>query len=394
MLPPATMHPNVTLTSGKRQRRLRPALLVTLTLFVASPASARDQSTVRVSGHRLVGVGGHTLRLIGVDRSGTEYACTGPDGAGGFGYAIFQGPTDARSVKALLSWHVNAVALPLNEACWLGGYAHLKPQFSGRAYRRAIAAYVGRLNAAGIYTVLRLSGAAPGNHAYGSDQISSDEVPMADADHSIAFWSSVASTFRRSRRVLFHTFDEPHDVSWACLRNGCTATDAPQGHARFGSYRTAGDQAMVKAIRATGARQPIIISGPDFAGDLSDWERYAPRDPLHELVADVSSFDYSDYVLRHRAQLRKFARQHPVVVGGFGDTNCTSTYSQKLMKAMDAIGQSYLAWTWDTVQDYGGCSNALLDDPGPTVNGFPAGYYSARPSGFGRGVRAHFLQVR
>ena len=45
------------------------------------------------------------------------------------------------------------------------------------------------------------------------------------------------------------------------------------------------------------------------------------------------------------------------------------------MSVMDSIHQSYLAWTWDTVQDYGGCSNALLDDPG-AKNGFPAGYYS------------------
>jgi hypothetical protein len=380
--------------TANRGRLFLVVLLAGLSLAVASPASAGDQSAVRVSGHRLVGVDGHTLRLIGVDRSGTEYACAGPDGAGGFGYSIFQGPADARSVRALLSWHVNAVALPLNEACWLGGYANLKPRFTGAAYRRAIAAYVKQLSAAGIYVVLRLSGAAPGDHVYGSDQISSDEIPMADEDHSVAFWSSVASTFRHSRRVLFHTFDEPHDVSWACLRDGCMANDAPEGHVRFGTYRTAGNEAMVKAIRAAGARQPIIISGPDFAGDLSRWQRYAPHDPLHELVADVSSFDYSDYVLAHRAQLKTFVRHHPVIVGGFGDTSCTSAYSQKLMRVMDAIGQSYLAWTWDTVQDYGGCSNALLDDPGPAINGFPAGYYSARPSGYGRGVRQHFRQVR
>jgi endoglucanase len=142
---------------------------------------------VKISSHHLVGVDGHRLRLIGVDRSGTEYSCSGPDGAGGFGYAIFQGPADAGSVKALRSWHVNAVALRLNEACWLGGYANLKAQFSGKAYRSAIAAYVNHLNAAGMYVILRLSAAAPGDHAYGSDQVSSDEIPMADADHSVSF---------------------------------------------------------------------------------------------------------------------------------------------------------------------------------------------------------------
>ncbi len=110
-------------------------------------------------------------------------------------------------------------------------------------------------------------------------------------------------------------------------------------------------------------------------------------------MADISSFDYSDFVVSHAGELRAFARRHPVIVGGFGDTHCVSTYSQKVMAVIDSIHQSYLAWTWDTVQDYGGCSNALLDDPG-TKNGFPAGYYSGRPSGFGRGVRDHFRKER
>ena len=375
-------------------RVVRGLVLCALIAAVAAPcALARPSTMVSVRHGRLIGVNGKPLRLIGVDRSGTEYSCSGAVSGGGFGYGIFQGPADAGSVRALQSWHVNAVALPLNEACWLGGYANLNPSYTGRSYRSAIVSYVKRLNAAGIYVVVRLSAAAPGDHAYGSDQISSDEVPMADADHSIAFWRSAASTFRSFKRVLFHTFDEPHDVSWQCLRDGCVANDMPEGQTRFGSYQTAGNQAMVNAIRAAGAHQPIIISGPDFASDLSRWETFAPRDPRHALMADVSSFDYSDYVVSHADELRAFARRHPVIVGGFGDTHCVSTYSQKVMAVIDSIQQSYLAWTWDTVQDYGGCANALLDDPG-TQNGFPAGYYSGRPSGFGRGVRDHFRKVR
>ena len=38
------------------------------------------------------------------------------------------------------TWKVNAVALPLNEACWIGGYGSLNAQFSGGPYRNAIAA--------------------------------------------------------------------------------------------------------------------------------------------------------------------------------------------------------------------------------------------------------------
>jgi hypothetical protein len=370
------------------------AIIACVALALAPVAGARNPGFVHVSGGRLIGVGGKTLRLIGVDRSGTEYACTGPVSGGGLGYAIFQGPTDDRSIKALLSWDINAVALPLNEACWLGGYGGLDPQFSGPNYRSAIVRYVQRLASFGIYAVVRLAGAAPGDRPFGSiPNASSFEIPMADADHSIAFWSSVAATFSNSKRVLFQPFDEPHDISWSCLLHGCTANDAPDGTARYGTYQTAGDQAMVDAIRRAGARQPILISGPNYAADLSGWQQYMPFDPRHQLAADISSFDYGDFVLSHMAQLRNFARIHPVIVGGFGDTNCTSNYSQRLMLFMDSIHQSYLAWTWDTVQDYGGCSNALLDDSSPSINGQPAGYYSARPSGFGAGIKRHYLQL-
>jgi hypothetical protein len=368
------------------------AVLIVVCWPVAS-VSARGTGFVHISGGRLVGIHGRTLRLIGVNRSGTEYACAGPLAGGGFGYGVFAGPTDDRSIRALLSWDINAVALPLNEACWLGGYAGLSPSFTGSHYRNAITRYVKRLNRFGIYVVLRLSGSAPGDHAYGSDTTSTDEAPMADADHSLAFWASIAATFKHNKMVLFHTFDEPHDVDWACLLNGCVANDAPGGKTRFGSYQTVGNQAIVDTIRGAGARQPIIISGPNFAGDLSGWQQFMPSDPRHQLAADVSTFDYADYVLSHKRALRTFARNHPVIVGGFGDTHCTSTYSRKVMGVMDSIHQSYLAWTWNTVQDYVGCSNALLDDPGPKINGQPAGYYTARPSGFGRGIRRHYQAI-
>jgi hypothetical protein len=47
------------------------------------------------------------------------------------------------------------------------------------------------------------------------------------------------------------------------------------------------------------------------------------------------------------------------------------------MHVADRARISYLAWTWNTEADYGGCSNALL---GPL-----SAYYSGAPSGYGAG---------
>jgi endoglucanase len=366
-------------------RRLRVILPLAAILAVSTTANAAAIS-IGVSGNHLVDGNGQTVRVIGVDRSGTEYACAGDDGQGGHGYGFFAGPTNDRSVEAMLSWKVNTVALPLNEACWLGGFKKLKPRYTGERYRAAIETYVDRLNARGIYVVLRLSGSGPGQHVYGAAKGVS-EMPMADADHSLDFWRSAATRFRDDHAVLFHAYDEPHKISWRCARDGCRVNaNGSEGEPRFGRFRAVGHQAIVDAIRSTGATQPIIVSGIDFAGRLDRWEEFMPSDPLGSLAVGWNSFDFTHNFASSKANLANLAGSYPVVVGGFGDTDCNSDFSTRLMGFADGLGISYLAWTWNTVADYGGCENALL---GPKVSAYLTGH----PSGFGRGVRRHFRQV-
>lgn len=373
------------LVQAPRRRVVGAATLLAIASLAIAAASA-SALNVGVSGNHLVKAGGGTLRLIGVNRSGSEYACASDDGAGGHGFGFFQGPVSNRAIHAMKTWHVNAVALPLNEACWLGGYGGLKEQFTGDAYRAAIAAYVSRLNAHGIYVVLRLSGAGPGDNVYGAVP-GNAEIPMADADHALAFWTSVASQFSGNHGVLFGAYDEPHGIGWDCLLNGCaTVSDGSGGEPNFGPYQAVGYQAIVDTIRATGATQPILISGIDFAGDLSQWRQFMPNDPLNSLVVNFDSFDYTRNLATQKPNLRQLARSFPVVVGGFGDTDCNSNFSLKLMRFADRNGISYLAWTWNTEADYGGCSNALL---GPKLSAYLTGH----PSGYGAGVREHFRSV-
>ncbi len=371
--------------AGRFRRFVLFGLLAAMVSAVAAvPAGALS---ISVSGSHLVNANGKNVRLIGVNRSGSEYSCAGPDGQGGHGYAVFQGPVNDRAIQAMKTWKVNAVALPLNEACWLGGIGGLNPRFSGENYRRAIEAYVNRLNAHGIYVVLRLSGAGPDDHVYGS--VPGDaETPMADADHALDFWSSVAARFQDNHAVLFHAYDEPHKISWGCSLNGCTVNaNGSEGEPRFGTYQATGHQAIVNAIRASGATQPIIISGIDFAGDLSQWRQFMPTDPLASIAVGWNSFDYSGNFGASKPFLRDLSNSFPIVIGGFGDTDCNSGYSKRIMNFADGQGISYLAWTWNTEADYGGCANALL---GPKLSA----YFSGHPSGFGKGVRKHFRKVR
>ena len=174
------------------------------------------------------------MRLLGVSRSGTEYACAQ-------GYGFFDGPASARSIARMKSWHINAVRVPLNEDCWLG-INGVKAGLGGDAYRGAIHTWVERLHAVGLYVVLDLHVAAPGA------QKSLGIIPMADADHAPDFWRSVGAGFRSDPAVIFDLYNEPHDIDWDCWLRGCIVP-AGGGHGEgHPAYLAAGMQELVDAL--------------------------------------------------------------------------------------------------------------------------------------------------
>src|SRR5947209_2493851 len=91
----------------------------------SAAAAARALPGLHVAGDRLVDGRGQVVRLRGVNRSGTEYACIQ-------GWGLFDGPNGAASVGAIALWYVNFVRVLLNEDCWLGIHG-VKPGLGGAA---------------------------------------------------------------------------------------------------------------------------------------------------------------------------------------------------------------------------------------------------------------------
>src|SRR5207253_9935972 len=112
-----------------------PALLVVAACHANSagvpvPPGPTRAPAVHVQGNELVDSAGRPIRLRGVNRSGTEYACAQ-------GWGMFDGPSDSASVQAIASWKANVVRMPLNETCWLG-INGVAPAYAGADYPRAI----------------------------------------------------------------------------------------------------------------------------------------------------------------------------------------------------------------------------------------------------------------
>lgn len=347
------------------RRALIPALvLLALLAVLATSAVAQAAPWIGVRDNHLVDGKGKTVRLLGMNRSGTEYSCQQ-------GYGFFDGPSDAASIRVMQSWHINAVRVPLNETCWLG-INGIDAALGGESYRRTIRAWVGRLEAAGLYVILDLHVAAPGGlRATGI-------IPMADADHAPEFWRGVAAEYRDDRAVLFDLYNEPHDVGWGCWERGCTIHDD-----RVGSYRTAGMAELVAAVRSTGAEQPLLLGGVAWARNLDRWLAHLPPDPLDSLVASNHTYDFAACFRACRADLARIARHHPVVTGELGEGDCRHGYIDDYMPWADRHGISYLGWTWNA---HGGwtCRSgpALIRD------------FDGTPTGFGIGFREHLRRLR
>src|SRR5262249_36460446 len=77
------------------------------------PYAAYAAKALKVMGNKIVDTTGATVRLLGINRAGTEYMCS-TSSVG----AVFDGSTGPNSITAMKSWHINAVRLPLNESCW------------------------------------------------------------------------------------------------------------------------------------------------------------------------------------------------------------------------------------------------------------------------------------
>lgn len=376
---------------------------ITITGSATTPPPGSSALSIKVSGDHLVDASGATIQLRGADVSGLEFTAiqgwSASDPWGG------QKP----NWQALKSWKLNAVRIPLNEASWLGLTTYDWPTGSqtagvprnadpGNNYRQTVTDAVNAAVAAGMYVILDLHLNSPDANVPGV----SGKVPtsptaqnvMADADHSVDFWTSVAGTFKGNPAVIFDLFNEPHmdgfvgvsgfrDASaWVALRDGGTATQFVTNSVVVSqNFQTVGMQALLNAVRSTGATNVVMAAGISWAQDTSQWTTYAPQDPIKQLAASwhaypgtsgsaatLPGYGADNYTWATAIHAAGF----PVIVGETGDQSANGTATAPFMVNflpwLDQTGTSVLGWSWNA---WGGADNDLIKD----VNGTPTDGY-------------------
>ncbi|MEV4423554.1 glycoside hydrolase family 5 protein [Patulibacter sp. NPDC049589] len=307
-----------------------------------SPADASPTPPLTTSGNRIMR-SGVPFRFRGVNRDSLEWGPANYQGCGGDGHF-----TD-HDFDVIASWKVTAIRLPLSQAGWLGR------RCSAADYARWVDDAVAKANARGIYAILDLHWTDVEGKAQCDGPCLSGQQTMPDAD-SLVFWRSVAARYANRPGVIFDLFNEPHDVSWACWRDGgCTTNASLLLPVLFAGtpFQAVGMQQLYDAVRAQGAQNLVLVAGLQYAYDLSGVLQG------HALKGTNIAYDTHVYTAFHSTVsdwdqgFGRVAAKYPVVSTEFGTNDCSAGVTQQLLRYFDkplgsaANSMGWTIWSWN-----------------------------------------------
>jgi hypothetical protein len=382
---------------------LVPAILIAGHGHSPTPASQAVASTcvlpqgsfsIAVCGNQFVNQAGQPVVLRGVNTEGTQYDCA-ESGAGFYDDPTVSGTDFSTEIAAMKAWGINLVRVNLNEECWLGinGVPSTTSAMGSNgynAYANAMGSYVDALNAAGIYAEVDLHLNAPGSELISDSGNDDFQNPLPESN-SDAFWKSVGAYFINNHAVIFGVFNEPfppnaaidEDTSagWNCDLNGCTVPDytdtSNYDSIPSGTYAGEGMRQMIDDIRSVNTTAPLLVGGPDFAGDLDQWlATFYPGgvsiDPSNELAASVHTYfpgGNSPCSLTTNIAtacpgvpqgalgndgILQVASVTPVEIDELGDFGCSAASLTPFLASVDAadntgsVDVGYAGWAWTT----------------------------------------------
>lgn len=379
------------------------------TTVVAPPSPAVTPAlSITISGNKWVNGSGNEVILKGANTEGTQYDCA-QSGAGFFDDSTVSvsGTTVNASteIAAMKAWGINVVRVNLNEECWLGinGVPSTTSAIATNGYdtyANVMGSYIDELNAAGIYAEVDLHLNAPGSELISDAGSADGQNPLPEA-HSDAFWKSVGTYLSANPAVIFGVFNEPFPTSyqnsldsetgWLDTLNGATVSDCTTANGGSNNptcsattYAGVGMKQLVTDIRSVDTTTPLLVGGPDFAGDMDAWlNTYYPGgvsiDPSNLLAASVhiyfpngnSPCSVSTNVAtacpastngNGANAVIATAAKTPVLIDEIGDFGCSASSLTPFLTSVDTANAAssldigWVGWSWTT----SGCDPTLI----------------------------------
>jgi TolB protein len=268
---------------------------------LAAPEAPTRLLPLKVVGTQVLDSKKERVHLRGVNAASMEWSSDGE------GHIL-------NTVKtAIQDWHVNIIRLPLAQDRWFGKAPEQKDD--GKAYRDLVKQVVDLCADQGCYIMLDLHWSDA--NEWGK-QIGQHVMPDAN---SVLFWKDCARVYRNNPAVLFDLYNEPHDVSWDVWLNGGEVTERDRRQGTSRTYTAVGMQAMLDAVRGTGAKNVVVAGGLDWSYDMSGFLNGKQlSDPRGNGVI-YANHNYpfkGDTFEKWLAKMEAATRQIPVIVSEFG----------------------------------------------------------------------------
>ena len=266
--------------------------------FVApeKPNPAKWPSELHVAGNQVHNKQGQPVWLQGINVVSLEFLVRGDH-------------VLKSTLVAVDEWKANIIRLPVKEEYWFGKASGQKD--GGAEYRELVDQAITLVANRGAYVLLDL-------HRF-----------HAPKPEHAEFWKDAATKYKNHPAVLFDLFNEPHGTSWQVWRDGgfVPQKDKPSDEDVFltpeekakaaQGFQSIGMQALINAVRETGAKNIVVTGGLDWAYDLSG---IAQGFELKD--ADGHGIVYSTHIYPWKrdwaGKVLLVAEKHPIFVGEVG----------------------------------------------------------------------------
>jgi hypothetical protein len=295
---------------------------------------------LKVSGNKIINSRGEPVLLRGVNAASLEWSSNG------------EGRILNTVNVAIHDWQVNVVRLPLSQDRWFGHAPEQTNNF--QPYRDLVQAVVETCATNQCYVILDLHWS---NCNEWGQNIGQHSMPDTN---SAVFWQDVAPRYANQPAVIFDLYNEPHDVSWDVWLNGGVITDKPNGRlsrSQPKTFEAVGMQKLLDTVRATGAKNVVVVGGLDWAYDFSgilEGRQLADPQGNGVIYANHCYDNKHQSVDTWIASMKTATAKFPVIVSEFGGNSGPSrvvpaeNWLFRVLKALDDNQWSYTAWNLHT----------------------------------------------
>jgi hypothetical protein len=317
-----------------------------------------------VQGNTILGSDGKPYLFHGIGRDSLEYDCRG-DGFFDAQHLAYMG--SGTNTSSGTYWYANTVRLPLSESYWLNGQP--AQQCTSAQYQSLLKTSIDILTSLHLNVIIDLQWTDAGGQAAGGGAA----WQMPDND-SVSFWKQVATIYTGYSNVLFELFNEPHPGHWSCWAAPCAITNDTSWVSdcvctQTFTYQSVGMQALVDAVRSTGAANLVLIGGMNWGYDLSQIATYPITGT--NVVYDTHPYPYTEkQPANWDASFGNISNTYAVISAESGEYDCGTSYMSQLLSYFDAHKIGWIGWSWvsagsickypQLITDYSGMPSAHL----------------------------------